>query len=649
MKRVLLLLFIFSVFSFSQEVPFSRGVNLTGWFQTSNIRQVQFTKFTKQDFLNIQSLGCDVIRLPIRLHQMTNGAPDYTVDPLFYYFMDQIVNWAEELNITLILDNHVTGGDVFRDPQLEMILTSIWTQLAEHYKDRSTYLIYEIVNEPHDIEDTKWNAIQQKVIDAIRAVDTKHTIIVTPAGWGSYNNLKHMPEFEDDNLIYSFHFYDPFVFTHQGAGWTNPSLTPLAGVPFPYDASCMPECPPELKGTWVEGNINHSYRTDGTEKKVKALIDIASNFSNERNVPMFCGEFGVYRANSDNEDRVRWYGLVPRYLSENNVPWTMWDYKGGFGLFEKGGSEMFEYDLNVPLIEAMGLNAPEQKDYIQKPDTVGFNIYTDFFGSRITEGSWGGDGVIDFYNAEAVIGDFCILMTEVGQYNNTGFNFRPVKDLSYLVDNGFALDLWLKSDYQDMKIDIRFIDTKTEDPDDHPWRMRVTVDKNMCNWDGEWHHLQIPLSQFEEHGAWDDCWYNPQGDFDWTQGDKLEIVSEHHDFTGKTLWIDQVRIVDPTLVAAKDQSNVPQRFSLMQNYPNPFNSTTTIQYSLAKVSQVRILIYNAIGQRIATLIDERQEAGQHAVLWEGLDDSGLDVSTGVYFYQLSADDFMEMRKMILLR
>jgi len=66
------------------EVPFHRGVNLTSWLQVGSARQIQFTQFTKQDLENIKSLGCDVIRLPINLHYMTGGAPDYTIDPLFF-------------------------------------------------------------------------------------------------------------------------------------------------------------------------------------------------------------------------------------------------------------------------------------------------------------------------------------------------------------------------------------------------------------------------------------------------------------------------------------------------------------------------------------------------------------------------------------
>ena len=90
------------------NVPFSRGFNLTNWFQVSSPQQIQFSKYTKQDFENIKSLGCDVIRLPINLHSMTSGEPDYTLDPLFLTFLDEVVGWAEELEMHLILDNHKT-------------------------------------------------------------------------------------------------------------------------------------------------------------------------------------------------------------------------------------------------------------------------------------------------------------------------------------------------------------------------------------------------------------------------------------------------------------------------------------------------------------------------------------------------------------
>ena len=100
----------------AQNTPFNRGVNLTGWFHANSAQQIQFSKYTKQDFEQIQSLGCDVIRLPVNLHFMTNGAPDYTLDPLFLNFLDQAADWAEELNLYLILDNHTFDPAADTDP-----------------------------------------------------------------------------------------------------------------------------------------------------------------------------------------------------------------------------------------------------------------------------------------------------------------------------------------------------------------------------------------------------------------------------------------------------------------------------------------------------------------------------------------------------
>ena len=231
----------------AQDAPFNAGINLTNWFQVPNAKQIQFTKYTKKDFEQIKSLGCDVIRLPINLHYMTNGAPNYTIDPIFFNFLDEVIKWSEDLGIHLILDNHTFSPSEDTDPEVGEILEKVWIQMAAHYRNSTDLLYYEILNEPHGIDDAVWNSIQQNIVQKIRDVDTKHTIIIGPAGWNSFHNLDDMPVYNDDNLIYTFHFYDPFIFTHQGASWTNPSMAPLADVPFPYAAGEMPVFPDELK------------------------------------------------------------------------------------------------------------------------------------------------------------------------------------------------------------------------------------------------------------------------------------------------------------------------------------------------------------------------------------------------------------------
>ena len=471
---------------------------------------------------------------------MTGGAPSYIIDPLFFYLLDQVVDWCEELRIHLILTYFEGfGTDVSPD---DSILVPVWSQMAQHYRSHSTYLYYEILNEPHGIADARWGQIQQAVINAIRAVDVVHTIVVTGAGSGSYNNLRFLPFYTDSNLIYTFHFYHPSLFTHQGASRTDPSMVPLAGVPFPYGAGPMPACPPALKGTWVESSLK-SYANDGTVQQVQQLIDIAVRFRAERQVPLFCGEFGVYMANSDNDQRVYWHKVVRSYLEENDLPWTMWCYDGGFGLFKKGTNELFEHDLDLPLVQALGLITPPQTPFIPTPELTGFDLYTNYIAENVRNASSVWNGTLDFFCVVAP-GDYCIFCTGFGQYDRIVFQFWPTKNLTGLLRNGYMLDFWVAGDAPGARFDVRFVDTKTSDPQDHPWRMNVTIDQSFAAWDRQWHHVQIPLRSFVPGGSVDNnAWFPPPGQFDWSAVDSFQIVAEYHSFAGMRFWFDDIRIV----------------------------------------------------------------------------------------------------------
>ena len=94
---------------------------------------------------------------------------------------------------------------------------------------------------------------------------------------------------------------------------------------------------------------------------------------------------------------------------------------------------------------------------------------------------------------------------------------------------------------------------------------------------------------------------------------------------------------------------VPTSYSLKQNYPNPFNPRTTIAYYVADAGNVSLVIYNLLGEQVRTLIDESQDVGEYSIEWDGRDDSGRAVSSGVYFYRLSAGDFNETKKMMLMK
>jgi len=100
---------------------------------------------------------------------------------------------------------------------------------------------------------------------------------------------------------------------------------------------------------------------------------------------------------------------------------------------------------------------------------------------------------------------------------------------------------------------------------------------------------------------------------------------------------------------APDTGGVVLRTELAQNEPNPFNPVTKIRFTLANPSQTRIQIYDSAGRLVRTLVDEPMTAGSHTVTWNGLDDAGRPTGSGVFFYRLNAGDFMQSRRMTILK
>ncbi|MFQ5437039.1 MAG: T9SS type A sorting domain-containing protein, partial [Anaerolineae bacterium] len=131
--------------------------------------------------------------------------------------------------------------------------------------------------------------------------------------------------------------------------------------------------------------------------------------------------------------------------------------------------------------------------------------------------------------------------------------------------------------------------------------------------------------------------------FAWIGGSNLADLQANAD-AAQAAW-------DNLVVSVEDQaaSNVPREFSLAQNYPNPFNPSTKIKYALVENSEVSLVIYNMLGQQVRTLVDARQDANFYEVEWDGRDDVGNPLSSGVYFYWLKAGQNVKVHKMLLLK
>jgi len=203
-----------------------------------------------------------------------------------------------------------------------------------------------------------WGKMQGDVVDAIRNIDKNHWIVVSGIHTGDNpaTGLSYLPKYSDNKLLYTFHFYDPHVFTFQGDRmWPDAQF---GGIPFPYDEKRMPQIPQWAKGTWIEDALIN-YPVEGTIAALTKTLDQISKFAKQRNVPLFCGEFGVMMWTCPPEDRIRYYQFVREALEIRNIPWIMWDYFGQCGIFKKPeGRSNFKTGINVELVRALGLTPP---------------------------------------------------------------------------------------------------------------------------------------------------------------------------------------------------------------------------------------------------------------------------------------------------
>jgi endoglucanase len=388
---------------------------------------------------------------------------------------------------------------------------------------------------------------------------------------------------------------------------------------------------------------------------MKQLIDNAIAFRTARHVNIFCGEFGVYMQNSNDPDRCQWYSVVRQYLNENNIPWTAWDYKGGFGLFKKGSNQLFDNDLNTRLLDSLKFNVPPQTSFTIKPDSTGFMIYTDYDAARIEDESYS-TGTLDFYSTDMPEANkYCISWNGFSLYNKVGFDFVPDKDLSKLVSNNYALDFMVRGDVPGIKFDVRFTDTKTTEPGDHPWRIRSVIDGSVAAWDRKWHHVRIPLSSFVEQGSWDvDTWYTPQNKFDWTKIDNFEISTEWSEIIGKKVWFDNIHIseLDTAIVRETDVLGIEDTREYgkltLKIFPNPMHDQAEISFTMNSSGKVSVNIYTISGVKVRTLAEQIFAPAYHSITWDGKYASGAMAEPGIYFCRIETPGYIGVARIIKL-
>lgn len=292
-------------------------------------------------FAEIARAGFKTVRIPINFGAWASLEKPYRWEnEEGLKAADSFVKWALDNNLNVVIDlHHVEFDGSVKDAATTGRIVWLWSEIAARYKNTNPEKVFfELRNEPHDLTPENWRQQAGEIIKIVRGVAPNHTLIVGFHDWNSRRALIESAPFEDRNIIYTFHYYDPFIFTHQGATWAGEGLPDLKNVPFPANADTI-AVPASAKGKWVENQIN-AYKEDSQAAKMFRDLKAAKDWSEKNKVPIFLGEFGSFTKYASEADRCRHAETVYATLGKLEIPNAWWEWDGSFNMFKKGTTEI---------------------------------------------------------------------------------------------------------------------------------------------------------------------------------------------------------------------------------------------------------------------------------------------------------------------
>jgi endoglucanase len=260
------------------------------------------------DFKRIREAGFATVRVPVRWSNKTGERPDYTIDPKWMARVTEVVDQALANGLNVVLNDHHFEA-IDNDPAGNSAkLAAMWTQIAAHFADRpTTRLWFEIENEPHDkLTNAILNETLAPALKAIRATNPDRPVVIGGDYWSGIDSLATLELPDDPNVYPTFHYYEPFDFTHQGAGWVKPK-------------------PPAL------GRVYGS--ADDAERLVKDAAKIRAYVARTGLVP-FMGETGAYDAHIPLAQRVQYTRAVHDTFAPLGVGVCGWAYTNTFPYYD---------------------------------------------------------------------------------------------------------------------------------------------------------------------------------------------------------------------------------------------------------------------------------------------------------------------------
>jgi len=299
-----------------------RGVNMGNMLEAPN--EGQWGLLVQEEYFDlIKEAGFDFVRLPVRWNTHAELTDSYKIDPAFFLRVDQVVDWALERDLTVIVDFHHYEEMAWDPWGHKDRFLAIWQQVAEHYKEYPSSVLFELLNEPNEqLNASLWNKYSAEALRIVRETNPTRDVVIGPAQWNAYDWVSTLDVPDDEHLIVTFHYYLPFQFTHQGAEWAGDEAQNWLGT------------------TWDA--------TEAERAEITRHFDSVAEWAARRNVRILLGEYGAYSTAPQNS-RVRWTDFVTREAERHGFAWSYWEFAAGFGIYDPD-AKVWREDLLRALI-----------------------------------------------------------------------------------------------------------------------------------------------------------------------------------------------------------------------------------------------------------------------------------------------------------
>jgi endoglucanase len=347
--------------AFSRAQHLKHGINASEWFaqSASDYSAARTDRYTDAaDIALMAKLGFDNVRLSIDPEPLERGPlNEEGFNANFLGRLDRAVDAMLANGLAVQIDIHPEEGykqKVRTSNEGVQRFTMLWRRLAAHYASRDPEKVFfEIMNEPGVNDPYRWAGIQAAGAAAIREAAPKNTIIATGPNYSDIADLITQSPLPDGNVIYTFHYYEPHAFTHQGAAWGEPWWVYTRGIPYPATESSMDGALKQVPDPADRFKLEHYWLDHWDAHRIRLEIDAAAAWGKANNVPLICNEFGAYRYVTEPASRMNWIHDVRTALEADGIGWAMWDYRGGFGVVWKEDGKPAKVDDKV--VEALGL------------------------------------------------------------------------------------------------------------------------------------------------------------------------------------------------------------------------------------------------------------------------------------------------------